>query len=611
MDRARFKEMFIAEATDHLQRMGEQLLNLEGDEDGERVAALFREAHSIKGMAATMEYLQTARVAHYLEDLLDHCRQHGRIPEAVSDRLFEGTDLLDALLEDIRNECQERDVTWFIEDYDPVPAEAAEVTADSVADDGPEEEAHKEARQVHLQLHDRVAVPGPRLLVILKNFRQWGQLLSSSPSEDELLAADPRTRLTVTFSSLLSDAEIQEKLQDYSELREVTFPGPETPEKPRVQTPPQYVRVSTDLLDHFINLTGELITNRYRLQGALREADWNEMDEGVGQLSRLVKNLHHQVLKVRMESLDNLTRRLSRMVHDLNRSSGKDVSLKVDVAGIEMDRAIVEVLADPLGHLVRNAVDHGIDQKGTISIKAWRERDQVLLQVADDGRGIDPQAIRERALAAGLVGPEQLQRMREADLLQLICQPGFSTAGEVTERSGRGVGMDVVKTALDQIGGMLNIASQPSAGTTFTLTLPLSLAIIRALLVECDAVRIGIPITRVVQTLELSPAEVQSSGRQLLFAHQDELLPMLSLRKILNWSRAHRADPIPVVVTEVWGRRIGLVVDRLVAQREVFVQRLPAPFNEIRGCNGATILGDGQIVFLLDLQSLLERRRQP
>ncbi|MCK5914000.1 MAG: chemotaxis protein CheA, partial [Desulfuromusa sp.] len=369
------------------------------------------------------------------------------------------------------------------------------------------------------------------------------------------------------------------------------------------------VRVSTELLDHFINLTGELITNRYQLQSAVKERNWQELNDGVGRLTRLVKNLQHQVLKVRMVSLESLAGRLSRTVHDLSRSHDKEIHLKLEGAEIELDRAIVEELTDPLIHMVRNAVDHGIEQSGTISIKAWRERDQVLVQVADDGRGIDPEKIRQQALENSLLSPSQAKTIRNYDLFQLICQPGFSTAEEVSETSGRGVGMDVVKTAVERVGGILLIDSTLGEGTRITLKLPLSLAIIRVLLVECAGTRMAMPITRVVQTIEIAPDDVQSSGKQLMIHYQEELLPMLSLRKILKLPKGGQLDPIPLVITEVMGRKVGLVVDRLIGQREVFVQRLPAPFDQIRGCNGGTILGDGQIVFLLDLQSLFEWRR--
>ena len=370
------------------------------------------------------------------------------------------------------------------------------------------------------------------------------------------------------------------------------------------------MRVSTELLDHLISLTGELITNRYRLQGGVDKSNWQEIDAGVGQLARLVKNLHHHVLQVRMVSLEALAGRLTRTVHDLSRSNGKTVSLQVEGATIELDRTIVEALTDPLVHMVRNAIDHGIDVSGTICIKAWREKDQIHIQVSDDGNGIDIEKVKEQALKQGLLAPSQVKTARRYDLLQMICQPGFSTRDSVSETSGRGVGMDVVKTAVEQVGGILTIESPPDKGARITLKLPISLAIVRVLMVECDGAKMALPITRVAQTVEISPDEVQSSGKQLMIEHQKELLPMLSLRKILNIPKRAQHDPIPIVITEVLGRKIALVVDRLVGQQEVFVQRLPEPFDQVRGSSGATILGDGEIVFLLDLQSLFEHRKR-
>ena len=460
-----------------------------------------------------------------------------------------------------------------------------------------------------MQLQATVAAPGPRFLVLLKTLAELGTIVESTPSAEDLLRGDAPDQLMVRLESELLPEQIYQQLQQYSELQQITFPDEPEKEPQKKRSADKTVRISTELLDHFINLTGELITNRYQLQNALKEHNWQELDDGVGQLSRLVKNLHHQVLKVRMVSLAGLTGRLSRTVHDLSRSLGKEVQLKVEGADIELDRAIVEELTDPLLHMVRNAVDHGIAQRGTVSIKAWRERDQILVQVADDGRGIDPGKIRQRALDKGLLNPAQAKTIRDYDLFQLICQPGFSTSGEVSETSGRGVGMDVVKTAVERVGGILLIDSTPGEGARITLKVPLSLAIIRVLIVECDGIRVALPITRVVQTAEIPPEEVQSSGKQLMINYHDEKLPLLSLRKILKLPQGLSPSPIPLVITEIVGRKIGLVVDQLIGQQEVYVQRLPAPFDQIRGCSGGTILGDGQIIFLLDLQSLFERRR--
>ncbi len=607
MDIDKFREMFLTEAAEHLEVMADILLQLDSDpEDQEGIDALFREAHSIKGMAATMEYAKTARLAHHLEDRLDDCRPLGRISAVGIDWLLEAVDLLELLLDDIRNERTERDVETFITAIPKEPiADVSSATAEKRVDPGLAEEGFL----VQLRLQETVTTAGARFLILLKRLADFGTILESTPSTEALLQGEDPGQLLVRLDSDISQEEICQRLQEYSEIREITFPVAIAEEKSRKKEPSgKMVRVSTELLDHLINLTGELITNRYQMQSAVKEHNWQAVDDGVGQLARLVKNLHHQVLQVRMVSLESLAGRLSRTVHDLSRSSGKEISFKVEGTEIELDRAIVEELTDPLIHMVRNAVDHGIDQCGTVSIKAWREQDQVLVQVADNGRGIDPEKIRQQAQEKGLVSPAQAKSMRDYDLFQLICQPGFSTTAEVNEISGRGVGMDVVKTAVERVGGLLLIDSVPGEGARITLKVPLSLAIIRVLIVECAGTRMAMPITRVVQTVEVAPAEVQSSGKQLMIHYQDQLLPMLSLRKILKAPKGSHLDPIPVVITEVQGRKIGLVVDQLVGQREVFVQRLPAPFDQVRGCSGGTILGDGQIIFLLDLQTLFERR---
>ncbi|MCF6268026.1 MAG: chemotaxis protein CheA [Desulfuromusa sp.] len=607
MNIVKFREMFLTEAAEHLEVMSDILLQLDSDpEDQDGIDALFREAHSIKGMAATMEYAKTARLAHHLEDRLDDCRQLGRISAVGIDRLLEAVDLLELLLDDIRNERPERDVETFIATIAKEPiADVNSTTEEKRVDPVLAEEGFL----VQLRLQDTVTTAGARFLILLNRLADFGTILETTPSTEALLQGEDPGQLLVRLDSDISQEEICQRLQEYSEIREITFPAAIAEEKSRKkESSGKMVRVSTELLDHLINLTGEMITNRYQMQSAVKEHNWQAVDDGVGQLARLVKNLHHQVLQVRMVSLESLAGRLSRTVHDLSRSSGKEISFKVEGTEIELDRVIVEELTDPFIHMVRNAVDHGIGQRGTVSIKAWREQDQVLVQVADNGRGIDPEKIRQQAQEKGLVSPAQAKSMRDYDLFQLICQPGFSTSAEVNEISGRGVGMDVVKTAVEKVGGLLLIDSVPGEGTRITLKIPLSLSIIRVLIVECAGTRMAMPITRVVQTVEVAPAEVQSSGKQLMIHYQDQLLPMLSLRKILKAPKGSHLNPIPVVITEVQGRKIGLVVDQLVGQREVFVQRLPAPFDQVRGCSGGTILGDGQIIFLLDLQTLFERR---
>ncbi len=309
-----------------------------------------------------------------------------------------------------------------------------------------------------------------------------------------------------------------------------------------------------------------------------------------------------------MTPLESITGRLPRLVRDLCRKTGKEVVLHLEGAEIELDRAILEVLADPLVHLVRNAVDHGIERSGEVRVRALREKDLVVLEVADNGRGMDPQAICRKALERNLISATQARSLRDRDALQLVCCPGFSTADQVTETSGRGVGMDVVKSAVENLGGTLDIHSEPGQGTRFTLKLPLSVAIIQILLVESEGRLLGIPITKVLRTLEITREEIKSSGRQLVFRLGDAVLSLLSLRKILRQPSRPFRGGIPIVVTEIRGRRVGLVVDRLVGQREVFVKALSFPLNRLGGVSGASVLGDGSVVFIIDPQSMLEER---
>lgn len=608
MDVEKFRDMFLVEATEHLQAMVEELLKLDVDpDDVKTIDALFREAHSIKGMAATMEYPETAGLAHHLEDELDNCRQKKSISKDQIDRILEATDLLEALLDDVRQGRPERSVEGFLQGVTMISPPSRESAAERSPDDTDKQPGSVRLR---LALKETVAAPGPRLLVVLNQLKQLGRILNSEPSEEALLGGVSASCLEVELETVRDQADLQLEMHKFSDLEEISFPQPlpESNEQSR-KVSLQTVRINTDLLDQFVNLTGELITNRYQLQNSAKQRNWTDLDEGLGQLTRLIKNLHHQVLQVRMISLESLVPRLTRTVHDLCRSSGKEVQLNLSGMELELDRAIVEGLVSPLSHMVRNAVDHGLEEKGTISIKAWRERDQVLLQFQDDGRGLDVEKIRRTALARGLLSASQAKAIRDYDLYQLICHPGFSTRDDVSNLSGRGVGMDVVKTAVERLGGVLLIDSTPGLGTRLTLKLPLSLSIIRALMVDCADMRLALPITRVLKTVEVTSAEIQSSGRQLMIDYLGDMLPLLSLRKILNCPKGDASGTISVVITDVLGRRVGLVVDRLIHQREIFVQRLPAPFDRIRGCHEGTILGDGRIVFLLDLQSLLEKRR--
>lgn len=615
MDMAKFKSMFLSEAGEHLRSMSSLLVDAEGNPaDREGINALFRAAHSIKGMAASMGYEQMANLAHHLEDFLDHFRKEGEIRPSAIDRLLAGVDLLEGLLEDISTDLPERDVSEFMEQE-----------ADAAGDKISEPPGAGRVHYLKLALQESVVSPSVRLLLVIRQFETLGTVENLSPDLKQIMDGPDHRQLQFSLKTNLTQQDIEQAFQDYPEISELIFSAEPPPKENRKQERRQgdrrqgnrreqsvtsgSVRVDTALLDRFINLTGELVTNRHMLQTALSDQDWRELNEGLGQLGKLVKNLHGQVLKVRMMPAGSITERLPRVVRDLCRKNGKDVTLKIEGAEIELDRTILEEVADPLVHMVRNAIDHGIEEQGTVQVNIWRERSQVQVQIQDDGRGIDPQKIRERALEKGLLSPKQAQTMRDSNVLQLICQPGFSTTDQVTETSGRGVGMDVVKAAVEKLGGTLLIDSTLGQGSRITMKLPLSVAIIRILLMECDGKLLALPISRILQTHQVERQEIQSSGKQLIVQLKDEKLPLLSLRKILGMPVPPAVSQISFVVMELFGRKVGLVVDRLVGHQEVFVKKLLPPFDRLRGTNGGAVLGDGQVVFILDVQSILERRR--
>jgi two-component system chemotaxis sensor kinase CheA len=380
------------------------------------------------------------------------------------------------------------------------------------------------------------------------------------------------------------------------------------------------VRVDTRVLDDLINIVGELIITRERLQEISRDLGSEELHANLGRLHTLVREFQDSIMTVRMMPLDLITDRLPRIVRDLAHQGGKQVGFEVHGRGIELDRAILEELNDVLLHLVRNAIDHGIETpeeraaagkppKAAIGLRAGRERDWVWIRVEDDGRGMDPEKIAQAAVARGLVGAEKVAALSAREKLLLACLPGVSTAERVTDVSGRGVGMDVVKAKLDAFGGSLQVDSRPGRGTAVTLRLPLTLAIIRILLVEVRGQEYGLPVSHVVRTAQLEPGEVEWSQRKPLLRWGRRLVPLLDLGALLGLPpRDLRASPgLFLAVTEFGDRAAGLAVDRLLGTWEVVIKPLGPPLKRVRGLGGVTVMGDGRTVLLLDLSALIER----
>jgi two-component system, chemotaxis family, sensor kinase CheA len=542
VDMSKYRELFISESMEHLHSMNELIVCLEKENgDRERIDSLFRAAHSIKGMAASMGYGGIAELAHSLEDLMARVRKDSLVFDAgVADLLLEGADSLESMILDVAQGAGgDRDMADLMErisGYDPSLAVAPAVPPLSVDPAGTPPAVTKES----------------------------GQGARHKPGE-----------------------------------------------------PGQTVRVKTEILDHLINTTGELITNKHRLLTIGSEIGSVRLDEALTELAKLLRELYNGVINVRMMPFATVSDRFPRMVRDLAKKSGKDVAFVVEGDNIELDRGILEELADPLIHIIRNAIDHGLEggeerlasgkpAEGMVRLSVSREKDRIVICVEDDGRGMDPAKLLASAIEKGFLDPGKAAELTTREALLLVCIPGFSTAREVSDVSGRGVGMDAVNSTIQSLAGSLAIESKPGRGSRMILKLPLTITIINVLLAKVSPFSVAIPVTNILHTMELRSGLIATYENQKVFYMGEETVPIVSLQRIFSEQPALPAgEYVSLLITEIKGRKVGLAVDSFLGQQEVFVKPLGRPLARLRGLAGGAILGDGEIVFVLDVASLL------
>ncbi|HVP65927.1 MAG TPA: chemotaxis protein CheW, partial [Anaeromyxobacteraceae bacterium] len=379
------------------------------------------------------------------------------------------------------------------------------------------------------------------------------------------------------------------------------------------------VRVRAELLDDFLDVVGELLlaTARLRAVGrAIPEAQRRPHDEGVDRLHGIVKDLHGKVMAARMTPLTLLSDRLPRAARDLARRSGKQVDVAVSGAEIEIDRSLVEDIADPVLHVLRNAVDHGLENPaerissgksatGHVEVSARRERDRLVLEIADDGRGMDPERLRQAAVERGAISREAAAALSDAEALELSCLPGVSTARVLTDVSGRGVGMDAVKKAVEALGGSLAIDSRRGRGTRISMRLPLTVAVQPLLLVRVGSEILGLPVAKVHGAAEVEVERLERSGGAPLLGFAGGHVPVHDLGRLIGLPPARTSGRRSIVVTEAEGGRVGLAVDQLLGQEEAVLKPLHRPLSLVPGLSAVTVLGSGRPVFVLDVPRLV------
>ncbi|KRG67313.1 chemotaxis protein [Stenotrophomonas terrae] len=646
MDLQRFHATFFEESREGLDAMEAGLLALEdGQHDPEVINSVFRAAHSIKGGAGTFGFDAIAALTHVLETLLDELRAGKRALEGNAvDAMLGSVDVLRALLREVEHgqaadPAAVKAVTDRLQAVLSGEAPAAAAAA--------KQEETPDAWQIGFAPAPSLFMSGNDPLRIIRELETLGSLhveprMARLPSFDQLdpleayLAWDlglvgkvPRSRIEDTFAWVVDDCELDIRPAAPPSLAvEAPVAAPaasietaaKAPASAQQHEAESSIRVSVDKVDALINLVGELVITQAMLKqvsGGLDPVHAEQLFAGLDLLERNTRDLQEAVIGVRMLPVDAVFRRFPRLVRDLSGRLGKQVRLRTIGEGTELDKGLIEKIADPLVHLVRNSIDHGLempdvrrdagkDETGTITLAASHQGGHIVIEVSDDGRGLNRDKILSKALERGLSVPDN---PTDAQVWDLIFQPGFSTADAVTDLSGRGVGMDVVRRNIQALGGEVQLESRTGAGTRVLIRLPLTLAILDGMTVSVAGETLILPLAYVLEALQPQPDDIRSmAGEGRVLRVRGEYLPILSLGQYYGYPHDPQAEPL-VVVVEGDGQKIALEVDELIGQQQVVVKNIENNYRRISGVSGATILGDGRVALIVDIGGLVRSLR--
>jgi two-component system chemotaxis sensor kinase CheA len=556
LDLAKYRAIFIEEATEHFAEMSGALLELEKNPASvESIDVMFRMAHSIKGMAASLGYDTVTELSHLMEDRMQVIRNEGRVrPGPELSLLFRTLSALEEMVEVVKTS-------------DDLPGPASDELMGALS--APADEMEDE--------------PGPAV-----------------PSESVVEA--PAAASTRAPAAPERNPAVSEPSQ-----RAVDTPRP-----------PPSVRVQTDTLDRFLSTVGEVIlnTSQVRTAAAVYEAKKApDLAEGLDRMDRVVGELQRRALELRTTRLLRILEPLPRMARELAERSGKRVEVELLGAELELDRSILDRLSDPLVHLLRNAVDHGVEtpearaasgksEVGRIVVEARREKDSIRLSVSDDGAGVDLDRVKARAVEAGVLHPDLADDLSPEQIAAFIFHPGLSTSERISEISGRGVGMDAVKASIESLGGMVEVASDAGRGTAMSILVPITAAVQRVLLMGLGDEIVALPIAKVARVLEVPGERIERSGNDAFVMVDDELVLVFDLADRLALQPTSHETQVHLVLTEVRGERVALAAERIDGQQQIYVKPVPELLAEKRALAGLTILGDGRPVFLVDLNQL-------
>jgi two-component system, chemotaxis family, sensor kinase CheA len=642
-DRSEFVQYFRDETDELLNSIDADLLRLEqfvdtGTIDAEIVNSLFRGLHTIKGSAGMLEFHAVQQVAHKLESVYDLLRKD-RMPltESGVNLLFEGRDVLTALVRAAVSGGEEPGgVDEYVERLDAF-AGVYDSTAQAIEGPRSDDDEHEDLAPVPEEQISAFEAEVARMLAAAK-----------AHAQPEAPAAVVDADAAQAAVDALFSAELARPQPQPAPFGAAFAPAPAAPAAAPAPKPGakavngapdakraasaknQTIRVDIERLDLLLNLVGELVINRTRISDIAttlgRELGTNgaadsgistlakDLSESSALLARTTNEIQESIMKVRMVPIGQVFDRFPRMVRDLAKARGKDIHLEIAGAETDLDKTIVDEVGEPLMHLVRNCVDHGIEppdvreargkpRHGTIKLNAYHEGNQVIVEISDDGGGIDLQRVRDKAIRLGVI--DESDRLSDREIVELIFTPGFSTADQVTDVSGRGVGMDVVKKNILRLKGVFDVDSVPGEGTKFTMKLPLTLAIIQALLVNVARELYSIPLDSVIESQRIDASDVRTVHGGEVITLRGQVVPLIRIAEFFRLDAPRDPDKVMIVIVGLQGRQVGLVVDSFQGEQEIVIKPLSDVIGRIAGISGATILGNGSISLIIDVHSLV------
>ncbi len=617
---------FIVEAEEILENLDQDLIELENNpDDKELLNRIFRGMHTLKGGAGFLNLKTIVEIAHRVEDVFNKLRNgEMAVSPELMDVVFSSVDLLKKGLEMLKEKEE-------IPDESEVSPVISELDTFLQGGQKTEESVNVESREDYenIEFVDGISDDLKKLVRQFpnKNLEEILEEIILMPPDKRPMEVIPEIEKLIQEGKDVKDiVRLKGKVKAESESSvEEEKNEVKTPEK-KVKRKGEVIRVDVDRIEHLMNLVGEIVLNRNRILRLVSEVEktcesdvLDELSDAASSLDRTASDLQVAVMKLRMQPIRRVFSKFPRIVRDLSRKLGKKVRLILEGEDTELDRSIIDKLEDPLIHLVRNALDHGIElpedrvktgksETGSIKLFAFHEGDHIVVGIEDDGKGIDPEIIKRKAVEKGIISEEQANQLTDKEAFELIFMPGFSTAEKVSEVSGRGVGMDVVANTIRSLRGSIEVDSELGKGTKIMLKLPLTVAIIRTLMVSVKGQIFAIPLHSVVEIVKYNPEQVKDVGTFKSFMLRDEVLPMFSLGELLEID-VNEGSKGFIIVVKVGEKLIAVSVEGLFGEEEIVIKSLGELLGDIPGIAGASIAGDGRVVIIIDLNALIKDYR--